>query len=200
MKNINKKYWINFYSEIKVPTEHSMFSEYVLKDISSLNPDRIIDIGCGNGRDSLFFIKNGYKCEGVDLYTSQNKYLGNSLHKIDATEIDLKANIYYARFFFHTIKENILDSFLKNINKMMDENSIFYFETRSTREITNEEKSETNFKSSIGEKHFRLLYSLEYLKSKLENSFNIIDIEESNEFAIYKTDKPYVIRGKFIKK
>ena len=77
-----------------------MFSEYVLKDISSLNPDRIIDIGCGNGRDSLFFIKNGYKCEGVDLYTSQNKYLGNSLHKIDATEIDLKANIYYARFFF----------------------------------------------------------------------------------------------------
>ena len=79
-------------------------------------------------------------------------------------------------------------------------NSIFYFETRSTREITNEEKSETNFKSSIGEKHFRLLYSLEYLKSKLENSFNIIDIEESNEFAIYKTDKPYVIRGKFIKK
>ena len=200
MSNINNKYWVDFYSETKVPTKHSMFSEYLLKEISNLNVDRIIDIGCGNGRDSSFFIKSGYKCEGVDLYTNQNKYLGNSLNKVDAIEIELKANIYYARFFFHTIKEDILDIFLKNINKTMDQNSTFYFETRSTRGITNDVKSETNFKSSIGEKHFRMLYSLEYLKSKLENTFNVIYIEESNDFAVYKTDKPYVIRAKFIKK
>jgi hypothetical protein len=77
----------------------------------------------------------------------------------------------------------------------MDEESIFVFETRSTKNITSLEKKETYFKYSMGEKHFRMLYSLDYLKSKLEKYFEFVYLIEDNNLAIHKDENPYVIRG-----
>ena len=59
--------------------------------------------------------------------------------------------------------------------------SILVAETRSTKGVTNEAKSKTFFKSSIGKEHFRMLYSLEYLFNKLSSNFYVSYIEECND-------------------
>ena len=189
-----KNYWDIFYDK-EIPPQHpSNFSKYILNYIDDKN--NLLDIGCGNGRDSLFFEENGFDVISIDKAKSID-FLGdiNKFHVVDVNDIDFKVDVYYARFFIHAIKENILDSFLENLYRLMPTKSVFVFETRSTKGMTELEKKETNFKSTIGEKHFRMLYSKKYMKTKLMKYFDIIHLVEENNVAIHKKDNPYVIRG-----
>lgn len=199
MKN-QLNYWDNFYQNESPPSSPSSFGEYIIPYIKGTYKT-LLDIGCGNGRDSLFFKNNGFDVISIDSSKSPN-FLGDSdkFYKVDINNINFKVDIYYARFFIHAIKENTLDSFIENLYKLMSKKSKFIFETRSTKGITNLEKKETNFKSSIGEKHFRMLYSIDYLRNKFEEKFKIDHLIETNNVAKYKNDNPYVIRGIITKK
>lgn len=200
----NKKYWDDFYKNEKPPIEPSSFSEYVMdyiKDSYPLNNVTLLDIGCGNGRDTLFFENKGLDVISIDSSKS-NEFIGNidNFHEVDVVNINHKADIYYARFFIHAIKEESFDILLEKLHGLMTKDSKFMFETRSTKNISKLEKEITNFKSSIGEKHFRILYSEKYLRDKFSKKFKIDYLIELNDVAKFKTDNPYVIRGIISKK
>lgn len=190
------KYWNYYYSTYDSPTHNSSFSEFVLNDLK--NNARILDIGCGNGRDTYFFEKNGYNVTGLDICNIPG-FLGKNLIINDVLNINYIYDIYYCRFFIHTLTEEHLDSFLLKLSNGLKKNDLVYIETRSTKGVCNCLKCETNFKSSIGEEHFRMLYSTKYLSDKLVKLFKISLIEESDEFAVYKNEKPFVIRIKLSK-
>lgn len=59
-----KRYWSNFYSVARtaIPTS---FAASVAIELPE--PTRIVDIGCGNGRDSLFFALLGHRVLGLDV-------------------------------------------------------------------------------------------------------------------------------------
>ena len=76
----------------------------------------------------------------------------------------------------------------------LDKKVVIFIETRSSKGITDEAKSETFFKSSIGEEHFRLLYSQDYLSKKLEENFKIISVFEGEGCSIYKGEDPVCLR------
>jgi len=117
INNENNQYWKIFYlKNEKDLLKPSLFAKFVLsklKDGSSL-----VDIACGNGRDSMFFEENGIKT--FSLYNCNIPFfLGKNFIKADALTFTLKADAYYSRFFFHTIIENQLVEFLSNISKNM---------------------------------------------------------------------------------
>lgn len=191
----NKHYWEDFYKNNEVPLENSSFSSFVDSYIlDNKKIESILDIGCGNGRDSEYFSKK-YNVAGIDLNppvrNSSVKYLKKSV--ID--EIEEKYDVYYMRFIVHSITEIELDILLNNILNKMYDHSLIFIETRSIKGIGEGDKFESNFKSSIGENHFRLHYSIYYLTNKIKNiGFDIIYETEDNNLAIFKDDNPYVIR------
>ncbi len=93
-----KDYWDNFYNKENVPNKPSNFSEFILKYIK--DKKSLLDIGCGNGRDSLLFQSNGIKVISIDNSKNIN-FIGDkdNLHIIDVEDIDFKTDVYYARFF-----------------------------------------------------------------------------------------------------
>ena len=191
-------YWDKFYSESKFKlTKPSNFAEYVQNSIPKNS--RIIDIACGNGRDSFYFERKGHDVLGVDK-SKEIDFLGSKFKVMDVIKEIPLGKVYYVRFFLHTISEKEMDSFLLLLSKKIDNESVIFFETRSTKNILNNEKGETFLKLSEGKKHFRMLYSKEYLEIKFNKYFKIDYIEESNLFAIHKKEKPYIIRIKVSKK
>ncbi|RFC55025.1 class I SAM-dependent methyltransferase [Brumimicrobium aurantiacum] len=193
----NKSYWDEFYKSNKDLNKESAFARFVYEDLEKrdLNLDAInmVDLGCGNLRDTKYFHSKGINIEGVDLSSNQNDSSIKTYNK-SVLDVDLKPyNVFYARFFIHSIKEEIFDELLEKI-KGESENYIFYIETRSTKNITNDKKSITFFKSAIGDKHYRYLYSKEYFESKLAPQFNIDYMIEDNGVAIYKEEDPYCLR------
>ena len=59
------KFWDKVYSDRNVTLAPSTFSEFCCKRFLN-NIDCIIDLGCGNGRDSFCFLDNGFKVIALD--------------------------------------------------------------------------------------------------------------------------------------
>ena len=116
---------------------NSSFSEFVLNYIKEPSGKSLLDIGCGDGRDSVYFANNKIQTEGIDFSTSALNNKNNNNNKLvkvtelDLLDIDKLNNSYdyaYCRFLFHAISEDIEDVILKWLRKNI-KNSIF-IETR----------------------------------------------------------------------
>lgn len=192
----NREYWIEFYKNNEVTKGESNFAGFVDSYISSIGGVKnILDIGCGNGRDSEFFAKY-YNVTGIDISPPIN--IGSKVNYIKSNFADFNFksfDVYYMRFFVHAIAELELDNLLSLVYNSMVKNSHLFIETRSIKGIGSGDKLETNFKSSIGEQHYRIHYSLNYLSKKIESlGIDIVYRLESTGLAKFKNDDPYVIR------
>ena len=66
MKNKNIDYWNKFYKRIKIQ-QPSKFALFAYKKLTKLKKKfTMIDVGCGNGRDTIFFIKKKIDIIGLD--------------------------------------------------------------------------------------------------------------------------------------
>ena len=124
-KNLLINYWDTYYKNNRKIKESS-FARFVIKKIDKNS--EIIDIGCGNGRDSFFFSKNDLKVTAIDI--SKNAIKNNSLKSsknlkflkfdIGKNTMSKKFDFIYCRFFVHAINEkneNKLITLIKKIKK-----------------------------------------------------------------------------------
>jgi len=66
-KKLLINYWNSYYNN-NVKFKESSFARFVKKKINKVKKNaKLIDIGCGNGRDSFFFSKNGLKVTAIDF-------------------------------------------------------------------------------------------------------------------------------------
>jgi SAM-dependent methyltransferase len=155
MLNPNAAYWNNFYSNVhELPLEPSDFAFYTVKFLQGLaeknSYKNILDIGCGNGRDSYFLSSQGYTVTGIDscskIEVDKFQFLQKNILDYEFDGFD----VYYLRFVIHALTESECVHLFARL-ALMPPKTLIAFETRSTTNITEEEKSETFFKSPIGE-------------------------------------------------
>tara|TARA_Y100000296_G_C5128664_1_gene234263 strand:- start:301 stop:906 length:606 start_codon:yes stop_codon:yes gene_type:complete len=192
----NDSYWENFYNskeakQLNVPSDFAIFTSDCLQESKLSQDAKILDLGCGTGRDTYYFLNLGYTnvC-GLDKICPE----GDHFVKGDLIENIQHSDVFYMRFFVHAVDEERLDVILSKIDKAMDKDGLVFIETRSTKGLSSGDKTLVNFKSSVGEKHFRMLYSLEYLKAKVEKNFTMLYCVEEKGLAKYKQEDPYIIR------
>lgn len=175
-------YWNKYYKNRNKIMPKSSFAEFSKRYLQ--NEKSLIDIGCGDGRDSVFFSKQKIFTTGVDfsnLVINKNKNLENpylNFEQLDLNEIQFyKKNFNYAycRFLFHSINEEIenklLNWFKQNISDLV------FIETRV------EEESGIN----IEQNHFRRYFKEEVFKNKILNfGYKILYSQTSNNFSKYK--------------
>lgn len=197
-------YWKKFYkTNIDFSENQSTFCDFVLKYLKDYpNYKNIIDIGCGNGRDSLYFLKNGFHVTGIDLCKEVCEYI-KSKHKITIINDSIitynykNYDIYYLRFILHALIYNDILKLINNLSKQINENSLIFIETRSVSGTVfdNKNYSECTFKSGIGDLHNRTLLSQKHLlelfaKYDIYPEYNI----DTNNLSIFKNENPYLIR------
>lgn len=203
--NIN--YWNQYYNSGKAPIEASNFAEYVLKNY--LKPScRLLELGCGNGRDSLYFGANGIQVIGIDSSEQVISQLKNSSEENVLFVCDdfTKTNVLYqqqfdycySRFTLHAISLRQEEYVLRNVwdSLKKGENSGFFFiEVRSVNDDIYGKGEKVAEDSYIFDGHFRRFIRREELEERLRgNGFEIVTSEEKKGFAVYKTQDPLVIR------
>ena len=179
-----KSFWDDYYRNKKLVFSNSDFSKLVkpyLKENSS-----IIDIGCGDGRDSIYFAKNKLFTEGIDISKKAieiNKQYENKFLKF--TVLDLKNinsfnkfyDFAYCRFLFHAINEDIENDLLIWMSNNIK--SSIFIETRIL------DKDILNIKLD----HYRRLFHEEDFINKLKSfGFKIIYSKSSKNFSRYKKE------------
>lgn len=178
-----KSYWDDYYLSKEKIFPNSSFAEFCLQFINTKSNNSLIDIGCGDGRDSLYFSKKNIKTFGIDFSEeaiNKNRYYENEYLKFkyfdlrEITELKSKFDFAYCRFLFHAVDSDIEDRlivWLKNIN-----NKVF-IETRILDDKNIIQK----------ENHYRRFFkSQDFLEKLKKNNFTIIYSEESRSFSKYK--------------
>jgi len=201
-------YWDKYYEKDAAPSFPSPFAEYVANQLSK--KQNILEIGCGNGRDSKFFSSKGHHVTGLDrsgeaielckrLYSNEPiEFFFGAVTDIAKTN-KKKYDLIYSRFVIHTMSMNEELEMLKTSYHVLNKNGQFFLECRSI----NDPLSTTGEILSHTERikgHYRRFIILEELKQRLiQVGFEIIEAIESNGLANLGGEDPVIIRVKAIK-
>ena len=144
--NKNKEHW-----ETKEPSKLvKIFLKYIKKQ------DKILEIGCGSGRDLIFLTKKGYDIEGIDISKEALKKIKEKI-KIkqgNAENLDFLDNSFDVIYSIFTLQFTDLEKSAKEIKRVLKKGGIAfltyiikteYVETKKIHEI-NKEKILKNFK------------------------------------------------------
>lgn len=209
IKNIevNKSYWDNFYQSNFKHTP-SQFCVCVLTEI----PENalIVELGSGNGRDSLYFASQGHQTVALDLSheaiesckkESAEKNIKHTTfiqadlsnfedisQAVSSARTKTSGNdiVFYSRFVMHSLDDNQEIQFLKNLSACMKVGEQIYFEFRS--------KEDAQLDKHFGG-HYRRYVDTDIFIQRLVDLGLKINYELLGQgMAKYKEEDPFVIR------
>lgn len=191
---MDKKYWKNYYEKQKAPVQASLFAQHILENYVKEN-DSLIELGCGNGRDSAFFALHGVNVVAIDQCENEifTLSVNNKLKNIkficdDFTKLGEIGSFdsVYSRFTLHSITEKEENDTIKWAYEHLKKNGKLLVEARG--------KKNELYKLGIpidGEKdvyvyeeHSRRFVDIDNLCDKLTKmGFNLVSAEEKASFA-----------------
>ncbi len=139
-----KTYWENYYKSHATPQRESRFAAFVCEKI--LRGAVLLELGCGDGRDALFFAKNGMHVCAIDQASSEIAYL-NAHHQNanlrfvagDFTALEgfgfaqSSFDCVYSRFTLHSIDAEAQARVFRAALALLKDGGIFAIETRGTK-------------------------------------------------------------------
>ena len=196
-------YWNSYYATDKIVREPSLFAQYIIEKYHEMICS-LIDAGCGNGRDSLFFAAHGIRVVGIDasdqaIRDLQDSHAANTdfvcgdfVQKIsEQGEVDA----VYSRFSIHAIDRTQQSAFLKKSYDALKENELLFIESRSIHDEIYGEGDCVGPDEYIFNGHYRRFLRLEELQEELEAmGYEVAEASESRGYAPYGADDPMIIR------
>ena len=202
-----KAYWDKFYAQTWY-SDSSTFCRYVAE--SSYFRDAVLDLGCGNGRDSFGFAKRAGKVVAVDqsqvaVETGNKKAAESGLphlsfvqcelqdgEKLARVIADLKAQapqgvLFYCRFVLHAIDEPTQDVLLSAVAAGLRPNDVFAAEFRTAKDAD---------KDHVHGDHYRRYQDAPTLARELSSRWGLTVrvYQEGNGFSPYKDEDPELCR------
>ncbi len=196
----DKIFWEAFYSNKKGVLNPSPFAIFLVDNYPIKGS--MVELGCGNGRDSLYFADNNIDVLGID----QCKNIVAELNGIGVKNAEFKAadftnlgnlgtfDVVYSRFTLHSVNKKQASSTMIWAYKSLNAGGRFCIEVRSILDDFCGDGEEVE-KDAFVTDHYRRFIRLEEMVAELEEKGFTIDYQiEATGLAKYKNEDPSVIR------
>lgn len=197
-------YWNSYYA--KKLTDIQSPSDFARTVISYLEPEKsLIDLGCGNGRDSIYFLNHHLNVTGIDASEEAISQL-NQLKLENGNFVcddfvsskalyQVQYDYIYSRWTMHAISERQEEELLCNVSDALKEGGLFLIEARSVQDSLYGKGVCVGKHAFIHNNHFRRFMEKEVFVRKLENhGFRVISVEEGENFSKTETSNPVLVR------
>lgn len=200
------KYWENYYNKQNTELVPSLFAQYVA-DILGGRQAEIIELGCGNGRDSVFFANKGHLVDAVDQCYSEICFLMKQYQSLDNLDFrcddftdmtdDLPYDMVYSRFTLHSISKEQQTNTLQWAFRNLKKGGRLCIEVRGQRNEIYKlgEPVENEENAFIYNNHYRRFLKFEDLCEELKNiGFKLDFAAEDKDFAPFNGQNETYIR------
>ena len=190
----DNQYWNEVYSANKLDNHPSSFAQHC-EENHLHSGNSLLELGCGNGRDALFFVEKGMQVSALDASSKTIEKLSSmNVKNIEFLNQDFSDltrftgfDCVYSRFTMHSVDEKTEQMVFSQLSQVLKADGLFLMEARST----NDEKLEKTF----GNDHFRRYLNFQATVDKLQNlDFRILEKKESQGLSPYKQEDPFLIR------
>lgn len=218
---MDKVYWNKFYQSHRLSEGCSPFATFVLQNYLK-SSNTLLELGSGNGRDSLYFAKHGISVIALEQVSEEvaylnkhtkslalnpaPKFIASDFTKLKDINIAKQYDCIYSRFTLHSIKKEEQDTLLKDCLEYCVNGGILAIEVRGERNslykkgdmVANEPKAfiyDNHYRRFLNlELTLRELQSLRYLNGGGEYAFSILYAKEDRGFAPFNGEDDYFIR------
>ena len=199
----NTAYWNQYYKNRVCSEEPSPFARYVA---TLVEPGRrMVELGCGNGRDAVFFAAQGLDITALDMSQEavsqlQGRGIANAEFLCgDFVNSDVhqpKSYDYaYSRFTIHSINRNQEQVLLNNLYRGLRPGGKLFIEVRGVNDPLFGKGRQVERNAYFYDNHYRRFIVLDELVASLEQrGFRVEYAQERTGFAPYGNDDPPVIR------
>lgn len=196
-------YWNQYYSKRLGSDEPSLFAKCVSGYVKE--GKQLLDVGCGNGRDSRFFIsKLNLVVTGIDLSSEAINALNEEFPKdcFVCDDFTCSETIYqkqydyiYSRFSLHAVNATQEKTFLNNAYESLRDGGYLFIEVRSINDPLCGKGEKVGNNEYIYDGHYRRFIEKDNLEKNLKNEgFNIVYAVEERGLAPYGDENPPIIR------
>lgn len=197
-------YWDDFYGR-QQPTVRrlpSQFASFIAGELESRH--RIVEFGCGNGRDALFFAQHGHDVIGIDASTRAVAHCRAAAAALEEAAVfvegsindaDLRSRlpdrdgpiVVYARFFLHAITSDEEQSFLSCAAAITAPGDLMAVEYRTVRDQGQVKVTDAHFRRFLSPHQFHL--------DAARHGFQVTYSVEGFGYAKFGEDDAYVARA-----
>lgn len=199
----NSAYWNQYYKNRVCSQEPSPFAQYVATLVEPVK--RMVELGCGNGRDAVFFAGRGLQVTALDMsreaiaqLRSRNianaeflcgDFVNSNVHQPDSYDYA------YSRFTIHSINRNQEQVLLNNLFRGLRPNGKLFIEVRGVNDPLFGKGRQVERNAYFYDNHYRRFIVMDELVASLEKrGFRVEYAQERTGFAPYGNDDPPVIR------
>ena len=204
-----RDYWDRFYAkphpELQEP---SPFARFCLDKIPA--DGVLFELGCGNGRDALYFARNGVTVTACDQSTTAIERLTAIVASSDGWRVaprfivrrfeDLADDgpyaVIYSRFTLHTVDGPTASDALRWAHRNLASGGSLLIEARTVKDALHGMGEPAGRDAYIHDGHYRRFVRTEELTEELEAlGFAIDQVVEGNGMATFGSDDPVVVRA-----
>jgi len=202
------QYWDSYYSGNRTDiSEPSGFAQFAMEQIQADGSHigkKLIDLGCGNGRDSMYFCKSGLMVTAVDSSKSAIKSIDERQMPIFAVCNDfvntraltcVDYDYCYARWSIHAITQAQQDELIPNVYRGLKDGGLLFIEVRTVSDAKYGQGEPLGEHEYFFDDHYRRFIVPDRLVAQLDDEgFCIVSCEQSDTFSVVGGDSPTLLR------
>ena len=204
---MDKQYWEAFYQTKNEDLKPSLFAQTVMKNY--VKPAQsLIELGCGNGRDAVFFANEGVKVTAIDQCENEIQFLKTRYQHLancifcpgdfsNLNDFEKPFDVVYSRFTLHSVTEEQQQRTLLWAQKNLKVGGRLCIEVRGQKNEIYKlgEKVEGETDAYIHNNHYRRFLNFDKLcKSLMSLGLGLDFAAEQKDFAPFAGQNETFIR------